>query len=297
MKKTLPDSIKLLVIDIDGTLLNTEGRIGARTLAAVRAAQEAGIVVTLATARRYSNTVQIARELELESPLIVYDGALIVSYPDEKILHTYPLQADIAQQAVEVLVSHKLQPVVHPATGLKEEIWTGPLEFDNLWLEAYFAVYPEQVRRMSFENLCTGHPDPWRVVSFDEEEQIYSLIPELGSLDCSWIAIRRGSFGCAELSFMQRGCSKASGVMAVARLLGVPLEQVMALGDNNNDKAMLQVVGWGVAMGQAPESIKAVAQAVTASNAEDGAAQAIERYALRGPTTSFSNSLKRATCL
>jgi Cof subfamily protein (haloacid dehalogenase superfamily) len=297
MRKTLPNSIKLLVIDIDGTLLNTEGRIGARTLAAVRAAQEAGIVVTLATARRYSNTVQIARELELESPLIVYDGAQVISYPNEKILHTQPLQADIAQQAVEVLVSHKLQPVVHPAMGLKEEIWTGPLEFDNLWLEAYFAVYPEQVRRMPFENLCTGHPGPLRVVTFDEEERIYSLIPELGGLDCSWTAIRRGSFGCAELSFMQRGCSKASGVVTVAKLLDIPLEQVMALGDNNNDKAMLQVVGWGVAMGQAPETIKAVAQAVTASNAEDGAAQAIERYALRWPTTSFSNSLKRATCL
>jgi hydroxymethylpyrimidine pyrophosphatase-like HAD family hydrolase len=297
MNKTPPTSIKLLVIDIDGTLLNPEGKITERTLAAVQAAQQAGIIVTLATARRYSNTRQIANELGLESPIIVYDGVLIVDHPTARILHMDPFQADIAQQAVEVLVNHKLQPVVHPASVLNEEIWTGPLEFDNLWLETYFSVYPEQVRRMPFENLCIGHPDPLRVVTFDEEQRIYSLLPQLGGLDCSWIAIKRGSYGCAELSFMHRGCSKASGVVALAQLLDIPLEQVMALGDNNNDKEMLQVVGWGVAMGQASETIKAVAQAVTASNAEDGAAQAIERYTLRWPATIFSNSLKRATCL
>ncbi len=331
MKKTLPGSIKLLVIDIDGTLLNPEGKISPRTLAAVRAAQQEDIVVTLATARRYSNTVQIANELGLESPLILYDGAIVVAYPGARILHSNPLEAEIAQQAVEMLVSHKLQPVVHPGMGedLKgaaqapgcaslpskpcvalragytgvinhaptEEIWTGPLEFDNLWLEAYFAMYAEQVRRMPFEHLCTGHPDPLRVVAFDAEERIMGLIPELGRLNCSWIAIKRGSFGCAELSFMRRDCSKASGVVAVAHLLDIPLEQVMALGDNNNDKEMLQAVGWGVAMGQAPEAIKVVARAVTANNAEDGAAQAIERYALGRSASIFSNSLKRTTCL
>jgi 5-amino-6-(5-phospho-D-ribitylamino)uracil phosphatase len=297
MNTTLPGSIKLLVIDIDGTLLNPEGKITARTRAAIQAAQQAGIIVTLATARRYCNTVQIADELELESPLIVYDGALIAGHPDAAILHSHPLQADIAQQAAELLVSHDLQPVVHPATLLKEEIWTGPADLDNLWLEAYFTVYPDQVRRMPYEHLCTGHPSPWRVVTFDAEERIMGLLPELAVLDCSWVAIKRGSYGCAEIGFMDRHCSKASGVAALAQLLHIPLEQVMALGDNNNDVQMLQLVGWGVAMGQAPNTVKAVARAVTASNAEDGAAQAIERYALCCAASVVSNSLKRATCL
>ena len=70
----LPTSIKMLVIDIDGTLLDPEGSISAPTLAAVQAAQQAGIVVTLATARRYGNTRKIADELGLAIPLILYDG-------------------------------------------------------------------------------------------------------------------------------------------------------------------------------------------------------------------------------
>ncbi len=289
--------IKMIAIDIDGTLLNPEGKISARTLSAVQAAQQAGIVVTLATARRYCNTVQIARELGLQCSVIVYDGAMIVGYPHATILHSHPLQKQVAQQAVELLLHHHIQPVVHPNAGLKEEIWTGPQNGDNLWLEAYFGIYAEQVHRKSYDMLCTGDDDPLRVVAFDGEEAIWGLASELVTLDCSWTTIKRGTYGCAEIAFMNPRCSKASGVAVLAQYLDIPLQQVMALGDNNNDITMLQSVGLGVAMGQASATVKAAAQAVTASNAEDGAAQAIENYALRSAATTASNSRKRLTCL
>ena len=89
-----------------------------------------------------------------------------------------------------------------------------------------------------------------------------------------------GSYNCAELAIMHPGCSKASGVAALAALYDIPLAQVMAIGDNTNDIAMLQTVGWGVAMGQASAVVKAAARAITASNQEDGVALAIEQYAL-----------------
>ena len=290
-ENTVP-GFKLLVIDIDGTLLNPQGEITPYTLATVQAAQEAGIVVTLATARRYINTAQIAHALGLVGQIILYDGALIVQHPQASILYSRPLQADIAQDAVDLLVRHKVQPVVHPNDGLAEEVWTGSPELDNLWLDAYFAAYPDKMRRMPYANLCTGHPDPRRVVAFTSEELIQGLIPEVATLPCSWTTIKRGSYGSAELVIMDQGCSKASGVAALARALGIAMQDVMALGDNNNDIAMLQAVGWGVAMGQAPEHVKAAAHAVTASNKEDGAAQAIERYALHGVTRSHTGSLK-----
>jgi hypothetical protein len=92
---------------------------------------------------------------------------------------------------------------------------------------------------------------------------------------------------------MHPNCSKASGVKALAQHFDIPLEQVMALGDNNNDILMLGSVGWGVAMGHASNEVKAAARAVTTSNREDGVALAIERYALGRPITSFSNSRRR----
>ncbi len=301
MEELTPTSIKLLAIDIDGTLLNPEGEITARTLAAVQAAQEAGIVVTLATARRYFNTAEIADELGLVGPIILYDGAMIVRHPDAKVVYSRPLRADIAQEAVELLVRHGIQPVVHPdggfGGGLEEEIWTGAAELDNLWIDAYFAAYAERMRRMPYANLCIGHPDPLRVVAFAGEEAVQGLIPEVSALDCSWTNMKRGSFHTAELVVMDRGCSKASGTAALAQSLHIPLQEVMALGDNNNDVEMLRSVGWGVAMGQAPDNVKAAANVVTANNWEDGAAQAIERYALRCAAQAASNSLKRTTCL
>ena len=153
---------------------------------------------------------------------------------------------------------------------------------------------------MPYAQLCTGHPDPLRVVAFASEESIQALIPVISTLNCSWNAIKRGSYGCAEMAIMAPDCSKASGVLALARSLNIPLTEVMAIGDNNNDIPMLQAVGLGVAMGHAPVAVKAVAKAVTASNAEDGAAQAIERYALdadRRASHAASNSLNRTTCL
>jgi 5-amino-6-(5-phospho-D-ribitylamino)uracil phosphatase len=292
-----PANIKMIVIDIDGTLLTPEGRITAPTLEAVQAAQQASRVVTLATARRYSNTASIANELGLNIPLILYDGAILIQHPHKAILHKHLLSASVGQQAVDVLIRHNLQPVVHPFKGIDEEIWTGPSTFDNPWIETYFASATQQVHRIPFETLCTGHPDPIRVVAFASEEIIHTLLPEIASLECSWTITRRGNYGSAELAIMNPSCSKASGVVELARYLGVPLEQIMAIGDNNNDIEMLRTVGWGVAMGQASEAVTSVARAVTTSNREDGVARAIQHYALRDATTIDSNSLKRLTCL
>ena len=203
----------------------------------------------------------------------------------------------MGQQAVDVLIRHNIQPVVHPFKETEEEIWTGPPAFDNAWVETYFTSFRVQVHRKQFETLCAGHPDPIRVVAFASEEVIHSLLPEVTALECSWTITRRGNYGSAELAIMNPSCSKASGVIELARYLNIPLEQIMAIGDNNNDIEMLRTVGWGVAMGQASEAVKAAARAITASNQEDGVAQAIQNYVLRDAATNDSNSLKRLTCL
>lgn len=279
--QTVSEQIKLLAIDIDGTLLDPLKQITPRTLAAIQAAQEAGIIVTLATGRRYCNTLPIADELGIDIPLILCDGAVIMEHPRGSVLTTHPLQAEIAQQAVELMVSHNIQPVVHHINAGIEEIWTGHAHFDNEWLATYFSAFLDTIRRMDYGVLCNGWPDPLRVVAFAAEEEIYELAPKFSTLACSWNAVKSGNYGCSELAVMAPACSKALGVTTLASLLDIPLTQVMAVGDNHNDLEMLQAVGWGVAMGQAPEAVKAVAHAITASNGEDGLALAIERYALR----------------
>lgn len=295
--ETLPLDIKLIAIDLDGTLLNPQHQVTPRTLEAVQAARQEGIIVTLATARRYLNTSPIADTLGLDIPLILCDGALIMQHPQRRVLHTQPLEAALAQQAVEILVEHGIQPAVHHINGTVEEMWTGPEEYDNAWIADYFAAFPAHLRRLPYASLCAAQPDPLRVVAFASEEVIYDLVPEVSALDCSWNAIKRGNFGSAEMAIMHTACSKASGVKTLVEQLGIPTAQIMAIGDNNNDLEMLEAVGWGVAMGHAPDAVKCIARAITASNTEDGVALAIERYALRRSRNAASNSFKRNTCL
>jgi Cof subfamily protein (haloacid dehalogenase superfamily) len=276
--------IKLLALDIDGTLLDPHKHITSRTHTAIRSAQKAGVIITLATARRYRNTRPIASTLGIDIPLILCDGALIIEHPQGQVLHTYLLQADIAQQAVDIMVRHHVQPIIHHIFAAIEETWTGPEHLDTTWLKPYLNAFPQHLKRLPLNTLCAEQPDPLRVVAFASEEKIDEMLPEITALPCTWDAIKRGNYGCAELVVMHQRCTKAHGVQALASLLHIGLEQVMAIGDNTNDCAMLQAAGWGVAMGQATEEVKAYAHTTTASNAEDGVALAIERYILQTAT-------------
>ncbi|GCE27321.1 haloacid dehalogenase [Dictyobacter alpinus] len=291
-----PEAIKMIAIDIDGTLLTPQKQIAPRTQAAIQAAQAAGMVVTLATARRYENSRQFADILGIQIPLITCDGALILDHPDGTVLHTQLLPAHLAQQAVDILVAHQIQPVIHHIAGSIEETWSGHAEFDNTGLDGYFREFP-QVLRMPHHLLCVDQPDPIRVVAFADEEAIERVAPAISQLPCSWNRITRGNYGTAEITVMQQQCSKATGIALLAKHLDIAMTEVMAIGDNHNDLEMIEAAGWGVAMGQAPERVKASANAVTATNLEDGVAVAIERYALLSTRNADSNSRKRATCL
>jgi hypothetical protein len=276
-------NIKLIAIDIDGTLLTPEGQITARTRAAIRAARQAGVIVTLATARRYGGVRAVAEALGLALPLIVYDGTLTVNHPSRAILASQTLDPVIARQIIEIFRRHTIQPVVHPCESgycVKEEVWTGPAEYDNPGLALYLTAAGERVRRLSYEVLSARATEALRVVAFAEKALVEHVLSEVTSLDSTWNFAPHGSYGSAELAILPTGCSKASGVAALAARYSIPLEQVMALGDGYNDLEMLRMVGLGVAMGQAPEQVKAAANAITATNQEDGVALAIARYVL-----------------
>ncbi|GCE19785.1 haloacid dehalogenase [Dictyobacter kobayashii] len=240
---TQPDTIKMIAIDIDGTLLTPQKQISPRTQATIRDAQEAGIVVTLATARRYINSKHFADLLGISIPLITCDGALILDHPAGVVRHTQLLPAELAQQTVDILVAHRLQPVIHHIAGAAEQTWSGHAEFDNLGLEGYFREFPAD-QRLPHNLLCLGQPDPIRVVAFASEEAIGRVAPVIAELPCAWNTIERGNYGCAELTVMQHSCSKATGVAILAKHLGIPMTQVMAIGDNNNDREMIEAAGW-----------------------------------------------------
>ena len=270
------------MLDIDGTLLNEQGQITPRTRRAIKQAHAAGVMVALATARRYFSATQFAAELSLTGPVAAYDGAVIREHPSGECWHSDPLPAPVGQAAVDTIARHGLQPLVqyHQADG--EHILTGPESGDTPWQATYFQVFAFQLERRPLDKLCAGRHDPLRVVAFGPKERLARIAEEVRPLACQFFLNPMGSYGSAELSIMSPTVSKGNALGILSSRLYLPLSQTMVLGDSFNDISMLGLAGLSVAMGQAPAEVRAVAHALTLSNTQDGAALAIERYLLNG---------------
>jgi Cof subfamily protein (haloacid dehalogenase superfamily) len=271
---------RLLLLDIDGTLLNEQGQITPRTRRAVAAAQAAGVVVALATARRHYSATQFAADLGLHGPVVSYDGALIRQHPSGEHWHSDPLPAVTGQAAVDAIARHGLQPLAQYNQEDGERVLTGPHDKDTPWMGNYYDLYAAQFERHALGELCVGKGDPLRIVAFGPLERLEPIAAELRPLPCQLYLNPQGSYGTAELSVMSLTTSKGNALSVLSSRLRLTHEQSMALGDSFNDMSMLRLAGLGVAMGQAPPEVQAVAGAVSLPNTEDGAACAIERYLL-----------------
>lgn len=269
---------RLIVVDVDGTLLDPSSRVTARTKRAIRAAVEAGCVVTLATGRRFATARPVAEGLGLELPIILHNGALIKDSVTGEILHHEPLPAGAAEEAVEVCVACRVQPMVYENARVGLGLLAGPSEFDGPYAGPYLARAGSSLRRHPYHQLVPSDP-PTQMAVYDRAERVDQVGRALrlsGVRTITSITSSGGSF----FELVSAACSKATGIAHLARQLGIPLAEVVAIGDNFNDVEMLREVGLGIAMGNAPEAVRRSARAVTGTNAEDGVAQAIEKYVL-----------------
>lgn len=268
------------MLDIDGTLLDEQGEITPRTRRAIQAAVAAGVLVTLATARRYFSAAIFAADLALNAPLATYDGALIREYPSGETWHLDLLGASPGQAAVDAIARHGLQPVVQQMLPDGERMLSGPESADTPWVATYFNVFSDQLERRPFSELCADNVDPLRVVAFGPLEQLEPIAAELRPLPCALYLNPRGNYNSAELSIMSPTASKGNALSVLSSRLQISAGETMAIGDSFNDLSMLSQAGLGIAMGQAPPEVRAAAHALTLPNSADGVAIAIERYLL-----------------
>jgi Cof subfamily protein (haloacid dehalogenase superfamily) len=268
--------IRLIALDIDGTLIGDDHDIGPRTAAAVAAAMERGVAVSLVTGRMVSSAMRFARELGLTGPLVGYQGGLIRAMPGldsrrlgKLLVHT-PIQPDVAREIVQWTRDHGLDPHVNHLERFILRADDPRADDYSAFMGARAELVPDLLEAITHpvtKVLAVGEPPA------PDEAAPIARAHFAGRAD---VTISHPRF----LEFIAPGVSKGRAVRWLARRLHIPLAATLAIGDQWNDLEMLAEVGHGAAMPSAPVEVRAVARYVAPPLEDEGAAQVIEQLVL-----------------
>jgi hypothetical protein len=270
--------IRLIALDIDGTLVDDDLVIGERTLAAVAEAIRRGIAVSLVTGRMATSAVPFAETLGLTGPIVSQQGALVraMAAPNSKrigrLLYHRPLKPEVTVDIVRWCQERGLTPHFNYLELMIAGADESRLEEYRLSVGDSLRIVPDIAAR--------AHSPVTKVVAIGEGRHSLDVLAEA----------RTRFAGRAEvtlshprlLEFLAAHVSKGMAVRWLARRTRVPLGQCLAIGDQYNDLEMISEVGYGVAMPSAPPAVQAAARFVAPPVGEEGAAQMIERVALDG---------------
>ena len=277
---------RLVISDIDGTLLDSAGTLRASTIAATRRAREAGIVVTLATGRRFATTVDILTSLGLLPddtddgqgaplpdivrlpPIVLQGGAVLASTDGATVFYRNPLAREQAMLAARVLIDMGLQPIVYDDRVHEQRLFTGPDSFDNAATAQYLSRHPHLVERVPYESWDLT-ADPLQLAAIGPREPLDRAAARLASPGCRVIISESLALNAHFMEVFHQLCDKASAALHVANLLGFGLAETVCIGDNWNDVEMLARAGCGVAVSNAPPEVLPFARRLTVSNDED----------------------------
>ncbi|CAD7695014.1 unnamed protein product [Ostreobium quekettii] len=264
-------SVELIASDVDGTLLNSQQELAPQVVEAIEKAADAGVPIVLATGKARGPWVpKVLPRLPVPMPGVFLQG-LLVCDADGTVLHEQALEEDLALQCIEFSKRHGLtitaycgSRILCPATNEH----TDRLLF-------YEEPTPEGVG--SLED-WVGKIKIHKMIMLEKQERIVQIRPlaeaELGGR----LALTTALPGMLEV--LPFGTSKGAGLAWLLAHLGVDAGRVMAVGDGENDVEMLQLAGLGIAMGNAGERTKRVADHIVSTNDEHGVAEAIHRFVL-----------------
>ena len=284
--------IKLLALDLDGTLLNSKGKIPEANKLAIRRAEDKGVLVTIATGRRFRDALPVAAELEFNAPLITHNGALLKYAESFETVAASLLDHETTFEILRVGKAFGGDALVSVDPHGYGTLLFDTVSDDNIPLQKYLAwsnrlhddengksaihverledtVGENEVIHISFSGGCEAMKEMLQVLKDELGETVTLLATIYRQLDFTLIDI------------LPPDASKGTGVEKLANLNGLLPENVMTIGDNFNDLEMLQFAGTGVVMGNAdPSLLERQEFYTTLSNDEDGVAVAINRYIL-----------------
>ncbi len=265
---------KLLVIDIDGTLINRYGEISAENREALALARSSGVQVSLSTGRSLTSSLRIIDQLSLDSYHIFFDGALVSSYDPNEEIYAQPISQAVVRGMIEFARIYDIDLDLYTATQYftRRETWSTEAR------RRFFGTEPvigDLAGLWERERIIKGA----LVTSSSEEEDKAEKFSRQFAESLNFSQVTVPTFpGVIFFNILAPDTSKGRALETLVSHLGVALDEVAAVGDEKNDISLLSTAGLGIAMGNAHEELKKVADHVTLDVEQHGLAAAIREF-------------------
>lgn len=266
-------SYRLVALDLDGTVIDDDLVVSDAVQRAVYAVQAQGVHVTLATGRPFYATLPFAQQLHITEPLICYQGAMIRHPVTQEILTHVGMPTDLAAEAITLLLRENIYVIVY----IDERLWVTERRSE---LDTYLELHPDVAEIVVVNDLpaVVAADSPTKLLLVADPGVIERQVARLADIFDGRLAVIRSHTMFGELTAL--GISKGNALSQLATSLEIPREQVLAVGDQENDLSMIEWAGLGLAMENAVPIVRDAAAAVVPSVRDAGVAWALEHYIL-----------------
>lgn len=270
---------KLICIDMDGTLLDDKKNVSEANIKAIKMARDKGIKVVIATGRVFSFTWYYYKLLGIKGPAITSNGALIEERGAEKSIYKSPFKFEDCVEILKLLKKYDIVPCFYTDKGILSQ----ELKFAAKGYEEFNKDKEEEFRiKVSIVNdweKCFKENDGNILKTFvmaEDNDRIIKLRKELEKYPQFSVT----SSSPVNFEIMKKGVDKGRAVSILASYYGISMDEVICIGDSENDTTMIECAGLGIAMENATDELKNKAKYVTDTNNNDGVAKAIEKFVL-----------------
>ena len=274
---------RLVVLDIDGTLLSPKGVITDRVINVVKNTKKAGTEITIATGRSFTKAKRIIDQLNIKFPVILFTGSLVLEPITEQVIYENCLSNDIYQKSLDLILANGWQPVIHQSPSISGNTFSASYEFGQspeitAFLESGFSIKSVGIKYLFGLNRILGISVFSEFDEFNEHENDIQAMTTGNVITYSPSSNHPKAY--YQLDIMSPTCSKGYALKHLIKKYNIISRDVIAIGDNDNDVDMFREAGLGVAMENGSEKVKCYADVIVASNENDGVAEALEKYVL-----------------
>ncbi|WP_040204432.1 Cof-type HAD-IIB family hydrolase [Neobacillus jeddahensis] len=282
---------RLLALNIDGTLLQTNGKIHKSTKEAIEYVQQKGIDVTLVTSRSFPSAKKVAKALKIKSPLITHQGAYIAA-PEESPIYVKRINEDITYDTVRFLEALPCQiRLVHEQFSLANKLkLNNHLLAKTVFTSGDPVFYSQQFVSSLSEYLHDQSMTPPKIeVYFEDERDQKDAINALRKMFTEIEVIELDSL---RLDIVPAGVSKLTGLSYLGNQLGIRRSEMVYIGDGPDDIPLIEAVGLGVSMWNASFEVKRASDWVTRSENEQGVAYMVKEHFRKQQPIEFLRKMK-----